>query len=144
MAVGTSALVRELPRKWNIGLSAITIDADLHTDETARTVISLAGLPRAELPSQLPIGPRALGSAQREAEVEVSETCSKQAMERALETDRDHIDSRARVGLYYSLLTLIFSPAPPISTRLTLVISVLGWGIRMLVVETVKRTFTRK
>ncbi|KZV69794.1 hypothetical protein PENSPDRAFT_467673 [Peniophora sp. CONT] len=145
MSLGTTALARELPRKWNIGVASITIDSDLYTDEgTARTLMSLVDLPRAALPSQLFIGDRALGSAQRAAQIELSETCSNQAMVRAMKTDRDHIDSRARIGLFESLLTLILSPSPSIVTQFALVLSVLGWGVRMALYETLKGLVARK
>ncbi|KZV66259.1 NAD(P)-binding protein [Peniophora sp. CONT] len=48
--IGTAALARELPGRWNIGVAAVTLDSDLHADpETARTLIALAELSQSDL-----------------------------------------------------------------------------------------------
>ncbi|VDC00832.1 unnamed protein product [Peniophora sp. CBMAI 1063] len=145
LEVGTIALSRELPRKWNIGVSAITIDGDLHADdETARTLVAMAELSYSILPSQLSIGSQSLALAQYAAQIELDETCSEQVMARAMAMDRDYIDGRARVGLYLSIFTLIISPSPSHFTMFILVLSTVGWGLRLVAVETFKRLFTRK
>ncbi|VDC00831.1 unnamed protein product [Peniophora sp. CBMAI 1063] len=144
VTAATTGLVRELPRKWNIGVSAIIIDPDLHADEeTAHVLMKLVDLPHASLPGQLYFGDRAIRTALHAAQVELSEACSKDAMERAMSTDRAHIDSRARIGLFHSLLSVVLSPSPSVLSKLFLLLSALGWGIRMVMFESLRGTFTR-
>ena len=130
-----------MPRRWNIGISTITIDSDLHAaDETARTLMALAELSRADLPTQLKLGPRAVGTAQHAAQIAIAEASTKQAMVRGMGTDRSFIDHRARVGLYQNLLNIIISPSS-IFSQFASALALLAWGVRLALVETLQGQF---
>ncbi|KZV69784.1 NAD(P)-binding protein [Peniophora sp. CONT] len=136
----TTSLVRELPGKWRITAAALTIDSDLLANEqTAQLLLSLANVSNSALPSQLPIGARALASAQHAADIELSAALSNDAMTRALKTDHGHIDGRARVGLTEAIFTLVLSPSPSFMGWISSVISILGWGLRLVVSEKIVR-----
>ncbi|VDC02344.1 unnamed protein product [Peniophora sp. CBMAI 1063] len=134
----STSLVRELPGKWNIAAATLTLDPKLfEEDATARILLRLAGVPNAKLPSQLPIGPRALAIAQHAAEAELSEVTSEGAMTRAMATDYAHIDGRARIGLTEAIFTMVLSPSPSIIGWIVSALSVLGWGLRLVAYEKV-------